>query len=298
MPARHRRPAPLPTTLETIALATPTLTRHTLPGSLGDILVDVRGGGRSSARPAVVVLHGFKGFKDWGMFPVFSERLARAGVTAVTPNLSGSGVDDHGTFSLPERFAHNTFSAELDDLGRVVDALVAGGLGVLPPTAVGIVGHSRGGGIAVLQTARDRRVRSLVTWAAISSVERWAPAEQHEWRARGVKDIVNARTGERLPLSTDVLDDVGRNAGGSLDILGAAARVSVPWLIVHGGADEAVSPLEGEALKGASPRDTTVLLAVEDAGHTFGAAHPWRGSTPELDRVFDASLGHLASSLV
>ena len=44
--------------------------------------------------PAVVVLHGFKGFKDWGMFPVFSERLARAGVTAVTPNLSGSGVDD------------------------------------------------------------------------------------------------------------------------------------------------------------------------------------------------------------
>ncbi|HEU5039521.1 MAG TPA: alpha/beta fold hydrolase [Gemmatimonadales bacterium] len=279
-------------------MATPTLTKHTLPGALGDILVDVRAGGRASARPAVVVLHGFKGFKDWGMFPVFSERLARAGVTAVTPNLSGSGVDDDGAFSRPESFARNTFSAELDDLGRVVDALAGGRLGVASPTAIGLVGHSRGGGIAVLQTARDPKVRSLVTWAAISSVERWSPAEQHEWRARGTKDVVNARTGERLPLSTDVLDDVGRNAGGTLDILGAAARVAVPWLIVHGGADEAVSPLEGEALKGESRRDATVLLTVDGAGHTFGAVHPWRGATPELERVFDASLSHLAGSLV
>lgn len=280
------------------AVATPSLSKHSIPGALGEILVDVRAGGRGSARPAVVVLHGFKGFKDWGMFPVFSERLARAGVTAVTPNLSGSGVDDAGAFSRPERFTRNTFSAELDDLGRVVEALASGGLGVAPPTAIGIVGHSRGGGIAVLQAARDPRVRSLVTWAAISSVERWSPAEQREWRARGVKDIVNARTGERLPLSTDVLDDVGRHAAGTLDILGAAGRVTVPWLIVHGGADEAVSPLEAEALKGASPRESTVLLALDGAGHTFGAAHPWRGSTPELDRVFDASLSHLAGSLV
>jgi hypothetical protein len=29
------------------------------------------------------VLHGFKGFKDWGMFPPFADRLARAGFTAV-----------------------------------------------------------------------------------------------------------------------------------------------------------------------------------------------------------------------
>jgi len=279
-------------------MATPTLTRHTLYGVLGRILVDVRAAGRSSPRPAVVVLHGFKGFKDWGMFPPFSDRLARAGITAVTPNLSGSGVDDEGNFSRPDRFSRNTFSAELEDLGRVVAALAAGELGVVPPTGIGLVGHSRGGGIAVLQTARDPRVRALVTWAAISSVERWTPAEQQAWRAAGVKEIVNARTGERLPLSTDILDDIGRHAGGTLDILDAAARVVVPWLIVHGGADEAVSPLEGESLRAASPRDTTTLLLVEGAGHTFGAVHPWKGTSPELERVFDASLAHLAAALL
>src|SRR5215510_11976343 len=50
-------------------MATATLTKHRLSGALGEILIDVRSGGRSSPRPAVVVVHGFKGFKDWGMFP-------------------------------------------------------------------------------------------------------------------------------------------------------------------------------------------------------------------------------------
>ena len=122
-------------------MATPTLTKHTLPGTLGEILIDVRAGGRDSSRPAVVVVPGFKGFKDWGMFPPFAERLARAGLSTVTVNLSGSGVDDRGEFTLVERFGHNTYSAELDDLLRVVDALAAGGLGVAPPTSIGVVGH-------------------------------------------------------------------------------------------------------------------------------------------------------------
>ena len=50
-----------------------------------------------------------------------------------------------------------------------MDALAGGELGVAPPTTVGLVGHSRGGGVAVLQAARDPRVQALVTWAAIST---------------------------------------------------------------------------------------------------------------------------------
>jgi len=82
-------------------MATPSLTKHVLPGALGDILIDVRAGGRESSRPAVVVVHGFKGFKDWGMFPRLAERLAQAGFSAVSFNMSGSGVDDTGEFAWP-----------------------------------------------------------------------------------------------------------------------------------------------------------------------------------------------------
>jgi uncharacterized protein len=277
-------------------MATPTLSRHTIPGALGEIVIDVRAGGRGSARPAILVLHGFKGFKDWGMFPRLAERIAQAGFSAVSPNLSGSGVDQTGEFSLPERFAHNTFSAELEDVRRVIESLFAGRIGVPAPSGFGIVGHSRGGGIAILHTAQDARVKALVTWAAISHVQRWSAAERASWRASGRTDVVNARTGQVLPLYLDVLDDIEHNTA-ELDIEAAARRIAVPWLIIHGTEDESVSFTEAERLKRASSRPETRLLPIEDGGHTFGAVHPWRSSTPELDSVFDATVAWLTTHL-
>jgi pimeloyl-ACP methyl ester carboxylesterase len=275
-------------------MATPTLTRHRLPGVLGDILVDVRAGGRGSPRPAVIVVHGFKGFKDWGLWPALADRLARAGFSAVTLNLSGSGVDDTGEFVYPDRFGHNTFSAELQDLRRVADALGAGELGVAPPSGLGLLGHSRGGGTAILHTATDPRIRALVTWAAISTVDRWPAAQRSAWRAAGVSEVKNMRTGQVLPQYPDVLDDIERNAA-ALDIQAAAARVAVPWLIVHGTEDDAVPLAEGECLAAAAPRAR--FLAIEGAGHTFGAAHPWRGAPAELERLEDTTLAFFAGEL-
>ncbi len=277
-------------------MATPTLSRHRLPGALGEILIDVRAGGRGSPRPAVLVLHGFKGFKDWGMFPVLAGRLAQAGLTTVSLNLSGSGVDDSGEFVFPERFGHNTFSAELADLHAVLQALAAGELGVVPPTGIGLLGHSRGGGVAVLEAAREPRIRALVTWAAISDVERWSGADWPAWRTRGRLDVVNSRTGQVLPLYTDVLDDIERHRA-ELDIEAAAGRIEVPWLIVHGTEDEAVSADEARLLAAASTRGSTELVTIPGAGHTFGAKHPWAGSTPELDQVMDRTVVWFARHL-
>jgi dienelactone hydrolase len=276
-------------------MATATLSKHILPGVLGDILVDVRSGGRGSDRPVVVVLHGFKGFKDWGMFPPFSERLARAGFMAVTPNVSGSGVDDRGEFAYPERFGHNTFSAELEDLRRVVDALFQGELGLPPPPALGLMGHSRGGGISILQTARDPRVRALVTWSAISTIERWPPEERAAWRKAGVNQVKNVRTGQILPLYTGVLDEIDARPE-ALDIQSAARRITVPWLLAHGTADESVPLREARALVAASPQAR--FLPIEGGGHTYGAVHPWTGMTPELEGLFDASIEIVSQALL
>jgi dienelactone hydrolase len=277
-------------------MATPTLTKHAISGILGEILIDLRAAGRASARPAVVVLHGFKGFKDWGMFPPVSERLARAGFTAVTPNLSGSGVDDQGDFVYPDRFGHNTFSAELEDLRRVIDALLRGELGVPSPPSLGLMGHSRGGGISILQTARDPRVRALVTWSAISTIERWPVEQRAGWRKAGVLETKNMRTGQILPLYTGILDEVDTRPS-DLDIQAAASRITVPWLLAHGAADESVSLQEARTLQAcAGPR--VRFLPIEDAGHTYGAVHPWKGMTPALDTLFDASLETLSRALL
>ena len=278
-------------------MSTPTLTKHTILGALGPILLDVRSGGRTTPRPAVLVLHGFKGFKDWGMFPVLAERIARAGMTAVSFNLSGSGVDDGGDFSFPDRFGHATFSGDLRDLDTVVVALSEGGLGVPTPTSIGIVGHSRGGGVAVLHTAYDARVRGLATWSAVSTVARWSPEEIEQWRSEGALQILNSRTGQVLPLYTDALDDIEQNGASSLNITAAAAQITVPWLIVHGAEDETVPAREADALVKANRRGDSQLLRIEGAGHTFGAVHPFQGSTPELERAIDATVAWMGRHL-
>ncbi len=275
-------------------MATPTLRAFTLTGADGGPLRgDIRTAGHD--RPAVVICHGFKGFKSWGYFPVIADRLARAGCTAVAFNFSGSGVGETETFSEPERFAHVTYSGEVSDLARVLEAVAGGSLGLQPP-AVGVLGHSMGGGIAVLQAARDSRIGALVTWAATARFGRlWRPEQVPDWRRTGTLDVLNQRTGEILKLATDMLDDLERNAL-SLDVDRAARAIRVPWLIAHGTADESVPVDDARSLHAANPGSELLLL--DDAGHTFGIAHPWSGSNKAFDRLSQSTVAWFARHLL
>jgi dienelactone hydrolase len=226
------------------------------------------------------------------MFPHLAARLARAGCTAVSFNFSGSGVGADGeTFDEPERFAHDTYTRQLFDLSEVLKALKAANLvpGMARPSRLGLFGHSRGGGVAILKTAEDSDIRALVTWASISQPLRWTPDVIQRWREDRKIEVVNSRTGQVLTQSTDILDDVERHAKDRLDIRAAAANVRVPWLIVHGTADEAVPAEEGKALEQASG-GRGHLKMIEGGGHTLGARHPWKGSTPELEEAMDATV--------
>jgi uncharacterized protein len=280
-------------------MATVKTTSFELAGADGGPLRgDVRTADVGSGRPAVVISHGFKGFKDWGMFPHLASRLAHAGVTAVSFNFSGSGVGKDGqSFTEPERFAHDTYSRQLDDLSGVLQALREARLvpGLRTPSRIGLLGHSRGGGVAVLTAARDTDIAALVTWASISRAMRWNADVVKAWRSEGAMEVVNARTGDVLSISTDMLEDIERNAA-RLDVASAAARIRAPWLIIHGTDDESVPVEEARVLAKANGR--AVLKIVERAGHTFGARHPWQGSTPELDQVMDATVGWFTERLL
>jgi dienelactone hydrolase len=280
---------------ENSRVATPKLASARLVGADGGPLrVDVRSGERpGERRPAVVICHGFKGFKDWGFFPRLAERLALAGFTAVSFNFSGSGVGEGQEFDELERFAHQRPSGDLADLAGVVDWVVRE-RGV---PWVGLLGHSRGGGLAILQAARDARVRALATWAAVDHLLRW-PAEQiAQWRRDGRTEVVNQRTGQVLTLYRDALDDVDAHEHDTLDIPAAAGRVTVPWLLVHGTADQAVPVAAAYVLARSTGSRQTELLLLDGADHTFGIRHPWQGSTPEFDEVLERTVGLFAQAV-
>ena len=231
----------------------------------------------------VVLCHGFKGFAHWGFFPYLAQKLAESGLTAITFDFSGSGIGpDRESFTEPGAFAGNTLSREQEDLENLVDyarrrKLIEG--------KFGIFGHSRGGGTAILFTAgTDSNVSSLVTWSSISYPNRWSSEDVITWRRQGYADITNSRTGQIMRLDTDLLDDVELHGKTKLDIEAAAKKIKVPWLIVHGTADETVPSSEAERLHALSPGVSTLRL-IKGANHGFDAKHPLGEAPPVLEKV-------------
>jgi pimeloyl-ACP methyl ester carboxylesterase len=143
--------------------------------------------------------------------------------------------------------------------------------------------------VALVRAGRDPRIHATATWAAISTFQRYTPEQRDAWRADGFMAIENARTGQVFKLHTDLLDDIETHAD-AYDVVEAVRRLRTPLLIVHGTRDESVPVEEAERLSEAADKMLARTLLIEGAGHTFGAAHPFTGSTPELDRVIEATI--------
>lgn len=252
----------------------------------------------------VFLLHGFKGFMDWGFFPHVARTLAERGFAVVCFNTSGSGVgEDPLVMSEVEAFAKNTTTREIEDLERVRRAAHSGKLGAtLDPLRAGLLGHSRGGGVALLHAARHagrdgwRGWRALATWAAIDDVDRFDDATKAAWRARGHILIPNARTGQEHRIDVDALDDVERNRD-ALDILAACRRIEAPTLLVHGEDDATVPVTAQERIAAALRPGLWQAIRIPGAGHTFGVVHPFAGETPEYRRALDLTVGHFLTQL-
>jgi dienelactone hydrolase len=246
---------------------------------------------QAGRRPAVVVCHGFKGFMEWGFFPLLAELLAERGFVVARFNFSGSGMrPGEEKASDLEGFRTNTFSADLEDALSILDAVAADDLvpGRIDAGRVGLLGHSRGGGAALLAAASEawrERLGALVTWASVGTFQRYGEDQKRAWREAGEIVVVNGRTGQELPMATDLLDDLEANAE-ALDLEAAASRRQAPWLILHGDEDETVEASDARRLAAAAA-DPHELRLVTGGGHTFGAGHPFNGPTPQLIEVFN-----------
>jgi len=251
-------------------------------------------------KPVVVFCHGFKGFKDWGPFPAWGRALARNGFACVHFNFSYNGVTPESPteFTDLEAFANNTYTRELDDVDAVVAAAADGSLAdgaPLDPSRIGLIGHSRGGGIALLQAARDERIDALATWSAVSGfVERFTDEQIDDWTQRGYTEVINSRTNQVMRLNRVLYDDARANRE-KLDVCGAAGRLDIPWLLVHATDDRSVAFADAERLAEANPN---AVLVEASGGHTFGGAHPHEGHIPDsLQYVWDRTAAFLNTHL-
>lgn len=252
----------------------------------------------TAPRPLVVLCHGFKSFMDWGFHPPLAELLCERGFAVLQFNFSGGGVaPGEDVVSDPKAFFDATYTRDVEDLLSVLDAVPRLDPRHIDASRVALVGHSRGGGIALLAAATEpwtNRLAALVTWNSIGEVDRFGEATA-EWRKTGELPIHNGRTGQTLPIGLDLLDDIEKHRE-ELDLRAAAARRRSPWLLLHGTEDETVALAEGEALASVAAQPFQMERILEGS-HTFGAQHPFSGPTPQLITAMNATQEWLARYL-
>lgn len=236
----------------------------------GDVTYD----SKDTNQPSILFVHGFKGFKDWGAHHLAASFFAAQGFRYFKFNFSHNGVNQANLNEVtdPESFASNTVSMELQDLDTAINYVAH----LFPLAPVYLIGHSRGGGLTVLKGAEDDRVSKIVTWSAIADFSSlWKADQEEEWLNTGRIFVENARTKEKMPLNSTLLSDFKAHQK-EFDILRAAARVKIPWLILHGDDDINVQFDVAQRLAQAQPKAT--LMKIRGANHVFGASHPFSGT--------------------
>jgi uncharacterized protein len=211
----------------------------------------------------LILGHGVTGNKDRPLLIAVAEGMAARGWPCLRMSFSGNG-ESQG------RFEDSTISKEIGDLQAVLDAIP-------DTTRVAYCGHSMGGAVGVLTAVRDERVRVLITLAGMVFTKEFCerefgevtPGEGCMWEEPD------------CPLSQAFVDDLHRH-GSTLD---AAAAMQVPWLLVHGRADDVVFPRDSEAAYEVAP-EPKKLVPIEGAGHSFDEA-----TYPALIDELDVWLG-------
>ncbi len=244
--------------------------------------------GKSSC---LIFVHGFKGFKDWGFGPYIGKYFANEGFFSVTFNFSHNGVGESLTeFTELDKFAENTFSLEISELNEVINNVKDGFFGEKINNGIGLVGHSRGGGISLLTAAERKDIDAVSIWSSVSNFDRYTNRQKDEWRSRGFIEIMNTRTKKKMRLNVSLLNDIEKNNKNSLNIQNAVNKLNKPLLIVHGEQDLAVKLDEAEEIYNWSDKSKTELFTIPSTGHTFDIKHPFEGSNEKFDSVLSKTL--------
>ncbi|WP_207422723.1 alpha/beta hydrolase family protein [Desertivirga brevis] len=246
--------------------------------------------------PIIIFVHGFKGFKDWGTHRLCAEFFNNKGFSFLKFNFSHNGITEDQTdiFNDLEAFGENTFSRELFDLDEVI-TFVLSGEAFPAPEKLFLIGHSRGGGVSIIQTAEDPRISKLVTWASISRFNTlWKPEQEEDWKREGVIYTTNARTKQEMPLNLALLEDFEHNSE-RLNISNAASAIRQPWLIIHGDSDTAVPVEQAQELH--RQNNKSFLRVVNGGDHVFGARHPWTEKIlpPVLEEVCEETVNFFSA---
>jgi pimeloyl-ACP methyl ester carboxylesterase len=255
------------------------------------ILTDVIYKKNNQKKPLVIFCHGYKGYKDWGVFNKMTSTLAEEALFFVKFNFSHNGGTPEQPIDFPdlEAFGQNNYTIELDDLESVITYVLSNRSfeGEFNPEDITLIGHSRGGGLVSLKAAENKKITRLISWAGVADFGARFPTGEilEKWKKEGVAHIENARTQQQMPHYIQFYENFKANEE-RLTIRKAVSTLKIPHLIVHGTKDTSVELKEGKYLH--QWNANSELFLIDGADHTFGAKQPW--TEEELPKDFQKVL--------
>ena len=262
------------------------------------IVTDVLYQENHQPKKVVIFCHGYKGFKDWGAWNLMAEAFANAGFFFIKFNFSHNGGTTEQPIDFPdlEAFGNNNYTKELDDLKYVLDWISNNFdfKNEVNIDDISIIGHSRGGGIVLLKTNEDNRVKKVITLAGVCDFGKRSSTigDLENWKKTGVKYVVNGRTKQNMPHFYQFYEDFIQNQE-RLNVQKATENLQIPHLIIHGDNDTSVLINEAENLKKWNPKAQFEII--KNADHVFNVAHPWKKNflSAELQKVTNICIDFL-----
>ncbi len=236
----------------------------------------------------IIFIHGFMGYKDWGAWNLVSDYFTSHNYAFLKYNVSHNGgtIDNPIDFDDLVSFSKNNYLKEVQDFEAILH-YIENEFEEMPE--IYVIGHSRGGGIALLQSD-NKSVHKIVTWAAISRIDtRFPKGEQlEEWKKKGVYYRKNGRPNQEMPHLYSQYENFIQNKD-RLDIPKYCKNTTTPTLVIHGDNDSSVSIQEGKEI---AEWLSTDLVVIKDTQHTFDSKQPWESEKlPEkLQEVCEKTL--------
>ena len=176
-----------------------------------NMAVDLRIDNQFSNQDVIVFVHGFKGFKDWGHFPMVGDELAKAGFAFVSFNFThdGTTIENPIDFADLEAFGHNNYDKELFDIEQIISRISNATLFSdvnMNRKQIYLLGHSRGGGVSMVKASENPLIKGLVSWGSIGDMGK-TNADLEAWKQDGVVFVPNARTNQQMPIYYQFVED-------------------------------------------------------------------------------------------
>jgi len=196
----------------------------------------------------VIIGHGVTGNKDRPIVTDTADALNAAGFDTLRFSYAGNGESTGD-------FRDATISKEVGDLESVIDAISSKYSNVV------YIGHSMGGAVGVVQAAKDNRVRALISLAGMVDTQGFAEIEF----AGVIPDEGDMWGQVGCPLSTAFIRDLGQTIQ---NVTPLAECITIPWLLVHGTADDVVHLRDSETIL-ALKSDSVDMTVIDGADHSF-----------------------------